>query len=335
MLFCFAATLACLSSFSSLSLAIPLLAARTDTRDAHDGPHTLLTSTVHPGDRSGQATATFHVTFPSGHYPMADLTKRPPSSNTSEQAKEIFKNYLHTLNPTHMIQFKTRYVGPGIEGTDIEFELFDSGSGQQCSSGCVGVLRVLGDHYFGKLFTDEDCERHNCDYPSPDSLVDLGTLGPHETRSSKTLFVEYSPLKSSYTGNTPPRPYNPHDGRFPSRWYTLHNDQPKLLNTLVEEQLRKAFTCHDTVHFLDRLITTAWRIDDITAVFLRVFDSSNGYKARTVTIAFDGSLHEPGKVQIVLGALGDEHYPDVPVHRQRKFWGPDPEGVGTLPITEF
>ncbi|KAJ3754258.1 hypothetical protein EV360DRAFT_73840 [Lentinula raphanica] len=226
----------------------------------------------------------FGITFPKS-YTQADLAKRPPSSDISEQAEEIFQNYLQTLNPTHLLRFDSKYSGPGIEGTNIEFELVDSKRGQQCSSGCAGTLRVLGDHYFGKLFTYEEFERHDSEYPSPDSLVDLGTLGPHET-------------------------------------------------SLVGEQLRKAFTGHDTVHFLDRLITTAWRIDDITAVFLRVFDSLNVYKARTVTIAFDGSLHEPGKVQIVLGALGDEHYPDVPVHRQRKTWGPDPKGaeIGRIPL---
>ncbi|KAJ3753468.1 hypothetical protein EV360DRAFT_87763 [Lentinula raphanica] len=325
-----------------------LEAGRADlgSSSVHNGPHTLSTVPRTALAQGGSGQATFQVAFPSTQpYSRMDLEKRPPSSDTPKEAKAIIQTYLRTLSPTHSVEFKTEYHGPGIEGTDIKFDLLDSEPGQECSgeAGCKGVLRLLGGRYFGRLLTDSEFKREGSEYPKPDSLVNLGMLeprlrwSPSNKFSSKTLFVEYEPLNiNPFLGKEPPTPIPPES---PVPWYTLKDAQEEVLNKLIEQQLEKKFKTKfksvSAVHFLDRLITTALRIDDITAVFLRVIDSSKGYKAYRVTFAIDRSLSEPLKLQLLLGA-GDA-YPDVPqVNGKRQNLG---AGVGedmyTDPIGHF
>ncbi|KAJ3768010.1 hypothetical protein FB446DRAFT_848719 [Lentinula raphanica] len=317
-----------LSSFSLPSLlAVPLsLAGRADlgSSSVRNGPHTssLSTPTRTALAQGGSGQATFQVAFPSTQpYSRMDLEKRPPSSDTPREAKEIIQTYLRTLSATHRVEFKTEYHGPGIEGTDIKFDLLDSESGHQCSgeAGCKGVLRLLGGRYFAKLLTDSESKPQGPEYPTPDSLEDLGMLKPGKPRSrwlpsnplssSKTLFVEYAPLNIDCYSDKRPPTYVPPES--PVTWNTLKDAQEEVLEKLIKKQLKEKFGSVFAVHFLDRLITTALRTDDITAVFLRVgvIVSSKSYKAHRATVTLDRSLYKPLEVQIFLGP-GDK-YPDV------------------------
>ncbi|KAJ3838933.1 hypothetical protein F5878DRAFT_618079 [Lentinula raphanica] len=310
-----------------------LEAGRADlgSSSVRNGPHTLSTPTRTALAQGGSGQATFQVAFPSTQpYSRMDLEKRPPSSDTPREVKAIIQTYLRTLSPTHSVEFKTEYHGPGIEGTDIKFDLLDSESGHQCSgeAGCKGVLRLLGGRYFAKLLTDSESKPQGPEYPTPDSLVDLGMVKPGKPRSrwlpsskfsSKTLFVEYEPLNiNPFFGKGPPTPVPPDS---PVPWYTLKDAQEEVLNKLIEQQLEKKFKTKfksvSAVHFLDRLITTALRIDDITAVFLRVIDSSKGYKAYRVTVAIDRSLSQVnGKRQNLGAGVGEDMYTDPIGHFQ-------------------
>ncbi|KAJ3821912.1 hypothetical protein F5880DRAFT_1508181 [Lentinula raphanica] len=308
-------TLACLSSFPSLLLAVPLqLAGRADLElnIVQDGPHSLSTSIL----QARGAQATFLVTFAS-HYSNFDLQKRPASPDAPAKAQAIFKDYLRTqaLSPTHAVDFKNEYHGPGIEGTEIKFDLLDSESGQKCSGGeCKGLLQLLGGHYFGKLFTDTESKsrRKGFEYPEPDSLVDLGNLEPPEPGSrlslspsislSKTLFVEYAFLDTPVMGEGAIRPFPPKRERA---WYTYRDaEHRKVVEELIAGYLKeKLFKGCTTVHFLDRLITTAFKTRDITLLYLRAIDSSHGYSAYRVTILFDHALSKEYGSHILIGAF--------------------------------